>query len=205
MNTAAPLRAALYLRVSTDDQTVDNQIQPLRDEAERRGWILSATIYKDEGISGAKGRDKRPGLDTLLRDAARGRFDVAMCWSLDRLGRSLSDLIAVSMDLEKSHCALFLLKDNIDTTTAAGRFYFHVMGAMAEFERGRLTERVKAGMARAKKAGKHIGRPGIDEDTKNRIVQLLKEGVGQLRIAKRLKTGTGTVQRIAAELKQGVV
>ena len=198
---AEQMRAALYLRVSTADQTTDNQIQPLRDEAIRRGWIVSTTVYQDSGISGSKGRDRRPGLDTLLRDAARGRFEVVLCWSLDRLGRNISDLIDISRDLEKAHCGLFFLKDNIDTTTASGRFYFNVMAALASFERERITERVHAGLDRARAQGKKLGRPAIDNEMKAKIVELLESGIGINRIASRLKTGCSTVQRIAAELR----
>jgi DNA invertase Pin-like site-specific DNA recombinase len=136
-------RAALYLRVSTDGQTTDNQRLALEAVAVHRGWTVVAT-YEDAGISGAKGRDKRPGLDALLKDATRARFDVVLGWALDRLGRSLADLIDTLRTLEQSHVDLFLHQQAIDTTTPAGRMFFHVTGAFAEFEREMIRSRVNA-------------------------------------------------------------
>lgn len=156
-------RAALYLRVSTDRQTTDNQRAALVAEAERRGWQVVAT-YEDSGISGAKGRAHRPGLDALLRDATRGRFDVAMCWALDRLGRSLPDLIGTLQELESAHVDLYIQQQSIDTTAPAGRLFFHMLGAFAEFERAMIQARVVAGMERARKAGKRVGRPRVGRE-----------------------------------------
>jgi DNA invertase Pin-like site-specific DNA recombinase len=200
MSQTVPLRAALYLRVSTNDQTTDNQVAPLREEAARRRWVISDKVYSDAGISGAKGRDKRPGLDMLLRDAARGKFDVVMVWSLDRLGRSLSDLITTLADLHKSDVDLFLQQQQIDTTTPAGKAMFGLLGVFAEFERSMIVSRVHAGLDRARAQGKVLGRPGIDMDMKARIVGLLAGGMGINKIAARLKTGSSTVQRVKKEM-----
>jgi DNA invertase Pin-like site-specific DNA recombinase len=125
-------RAALYLRVSTSDtgQTVENQEIALRAVAERRGWTVKA-IYKDEGISGAKGRDQRPGLDRLLKDATRGRFDIAVAWSVDRLGRSLQDLLSTLNELHAARVDLFLDQQALDTTTPSGRAMFGMLGSRA--------------------------------------------------------------------------
>ena len=120
-------RAAIYVRVSTDKQTVENQIRELRQIAERRGWVVEE--YRDAGISGAKGRDIRPGLDQMLKDASKGRFDVVMAWAIDRLGRSLIDLLGTIQTLEGCRVDLYLDQQSIDTTTPAGKLMFQVTGA----------------------------------------------------------------------------
>ena len=147
--TGKPKRAALYVRVSTDGQTVDNQRLALEAVCEQRGWQV-VQVYADNGISGAKGRKQRPGLDALLKDASRGRFNVVLAWALDRLGRSLLDLLDTLSELETVGVALVLHQQAIDTTTAAGRMFFQVTGAFAEFERAMIRSRVKAGLERAK-------------------------------------------------------
>src|SRR5215472_7473049 len=115
-------RAALYLRVSTDGQTTENQRLALETVAAQRGWTV-VQVYNDNGISGAKGRDKRAGLDAILKDASRGRFDVVMAWAMDRLGRSLADLIGTLRELDAAHVDLFLHQQAIDTTSPAGRMF----------------------------------------------------------------------------------
>ena len=149
------LRCAVYCRVSTIDQQVDNQRIELRRYVEARGWI--ATEYADVGVSGAK--DRRPALDELIRDARRRRFDVLVCWRLDRLGRNLRHLILLLDELQALGVAFVSLAEGIDATTPAGRLQLHVLGAIAEFERARIAERVKAGLVRAKSQGKRLGRP----------------------------------------------
>jgi DNA invertase Pin-like site-specific DNA recombinase len=191
-------RAAHYLRVSTDGQTTDNQRLALEAVAEQRGWTVVAT-YDDAGISGAKGRDKRPGLDRLLNDAARARFDVMMVWAMDRLGRSLADLIETLRTLEAAHVDLFLHQQAIDTTTPAGRMFFHVTGAFAEFERDMIRSRVNAGLDRARAAGKRLGRPPVAGRTEQAIRERLAKGEGMLKVAKALGVGVSTVQRVKAE------
>ena len=201
-------RAALYLRVSTDGQTTDNQRMALEAVAAQRGWTVTAA-FEDAGISGAKGRDKRPGLDAMLKDAARGKFDVAMAWAMDRLGRSLADLMGTLTELEAGHVDLFLHQQAIDTTTPAGRMFFHVTGAFAEFERGMIRERVNAGLARAKaetpdqrraKGKKAIGRPKVPMAKVEAVRARLAGGMGMLKVARELNLGTGTVQRIRREM-----
>ena len=125
----AAQRAALYVRVSTDHQSVDNQIRELRQVAERRGWTV-VEIYSDAGISGAKGRDKRPGLDAMLKDASRRKFDVVMAWAIDRLGRSLIDLLGTIQHLEATGVDLYLDQQNLDTTTPMGKLLFQVTGCI---------------------------------------------------------------------------
>ena len=161
-------RAAIYVRVSTDKQTVENQLRELRQIAERRGWQV-VEEYHDAGISGSKGRDQRPGLDQMLKDASRRRFDVVMAWAIDRLGRSLIDLLGTIQALEACGCDLYLDQQAIDTTTPAGKLMFQVTGAFAEFERSMIRQRVHAGLKRAVEQGKQLGRPRIDSATERRI------------------------------------
>jgi len=151
-------RAAIYVRVSTDKQTVENQIRELRQIAERRGWEV-VEEYRDAGISGAKGRENRRGLDQMLKDASKRRFDVVMAWAIDRLGRSLIDLLSTIQTLEACGVDLYLDQQAIDTTTPAGKLMFQVTGAFAEFERSMIRQRVHVGLKRAVAAGKTLGRP----------------------------------------------
>jgi DNA invertase Pin-like site-specific DNA recombinase len=192
-------RAALYLRVSTDEQTTENQARELTEAASRAGWEIVAT-YRDEGISGAKGRDKRPGLDAMLKDATRRKFDVVMAWSVDRLGRSLQDLVGLLTELHASNIDLFLHQQAIDTTTPAGRAMFQMMGVFAEFERAMIRDRVKAGMARAKAGGAKFGRPTIDASLRLQILDSLSAGMGIGKAARTYGVGTLTVQRIKKEM-----
>ncbi len=196
---AKPKRAALYLRVSTDGQTTDNQRLALEGVAAQRGWAVIAT-YADNGISGAKGRAKRPGLDKLLRDATKAKFDVVMVWALDRLGRSLADLIDTLRSLEGANVDLFLHQQAIDTTTPAGRMFFHVTGAFAEFERDMIRSRVNAGLARARARGVTLGRPKVERKVEAAIRERLAAGTGILKVARGLGVGVSTVQRVKAEL-----
>src|SRR5262249_19699287 len=153
-------RAVLYLRVSTIDQTTANQERELRQVAERMDCEIT-TVYRDHGISGTKGRDKRPQFDALCRDAAKREFDVVMAWSVDRLGRSLQDPVRFLSELHALRIDLYLHQQGIDTTTPAGKALFQMMGVFAEFERSMIQERVRAGLRRAKAEGKRLGRPRI--------------------------------------------
>jgi len=191
--------AAIYVRVSTDGQTVENQVRELRQIASRRGWEIVET-YSDAGISGAKGRDKRPGLDQMLNDAKRRRFDVVMAWAIDRLGRSLIDLLGTIQELEACGVDLFLEQQAIDTTTPAGKLMFQVCGAFSEFERSMIRQRVKLGLKRALAQGKTLGRPQIASEVERRAQRELRKGAGILRVAKKLGLGTGTVHRIKREM-----
>src|SRR5215813_13823492 len=141
-------KAAIYVRVSTDKQTVENQLRELRQIAERRGWKVIKE-YRDAGISGSKGREARPGLDEMLKDAQRHRFDVVMAWAIDRLGRSLIDLLVTIQTLEACGVDLYLDQQSIDTTTPAGKLMFQITGAFAEFERSMIRQRIRAGLKRA--------------------------------------------------------
>ena len=151
------MRAAIYARVSTFDQEPENQLQEVRRYVEARGWI--GTEFVDRGVSGAK--DKRPALDAMLTDAKRRRFDVLVCWRLDRLGRNLRHLVTLLEDLHSTGVAFVSLGEGIDCTTPAGKLQLHILAALAEFERERIRERVLAGLQRARAQGKKLGRPRL--------------------------------------------
>jgi DNA invertase Pin-like site-specific DNA recombinase len=192
-------RAVLYLRVSTTDQTTANQERELREVASRMGCEI-VRVYKDHGISGAKGRDRRPEFDRLLRDAAQRKFDMVMAWSVDRLGRSLQDLVGFLSELHALHIDLFLHQQGLDTTTPSGKAMYQLLGVFAEFERAMIAERVRAGLRRAKDEGKQLGRPRIAPALEARILAALKapdrtEGVRK--IAARFGVDPSTVQRIS--------
>src|SRR5215471_2691439 len=193
-------RAVLYLRVSTIEQTTANQERELREVANRMGCEI-VKVYKDHGISGAKGRDKRPAFDAMCRDATKRQFDVVMAWSVDRLGRSLQDLIAFLSEIHALGIDLFLHQQGLDTTPPAGKAMFQMMGVFAEFERAMIQERVRAGLARARDEGKRLGRPRIAADLERRILEALKArgrtGEGIIKIAERFGVNPSTVQRIS--------
>ena len=157
--------------------------------------------YHDAGISGAKGREDRPGLHKMLQDAQRRRFDVVMAWAIDRVGRSLIDLLGTIQALEACGVDLYLDQQAIDTTTPTGRLMFQVTGAFAEFERSMIRQRVNAGLKRAVDAGKQLGRPRIDPALEKRIQNQLRAGKGMLKIAAECGVGSGTVQRIKHEME----
>ena len=192
-------RAALYLRVSTDQQTTDNQERELREIATRTGWEI-VEVYKDHGISGAKSRDKRPAFDALCKDASRRRFDVVMAWSVDRLGRSLQDLIGFLSELHALGIDLFLHQQGIDTTTPAGKAMFQMMGVFAEFERAMIRDRVNSGLARARAEGKTLGRPKLADRSESTIRDALANGDSIRKVATACKVSVGTVHRIKAEM-----
>ena len=188
-------RAVLYLRVSTIDQTTANQERELRQVAERAGWEV-VKVYKDHGISGSKGRDKRPAFDALHKAAARREIDIVMAWSVDPLGRSLQDLVAFLSEIHAAGVDLFLHQQGLDTTTPAGKALFQMMGVFAEFERSMIQERVRAGLRRAKDDGKKLGRPRIAPQLKERILAALKAGETIRGVADKFDVNPSTVQRI---------
>jgi DNA invertase Pin-like site-specific DNA recombinase len=195
---------ALYLRVSTGDQTVDNQRRELTAAAERRGWRIVAE-FCDDGISGAKGRDQRPAFDRLCKAMVRREFDVVAAWSVDRLGRSLQDLVAFLGEVHAAGVGLYLDRQGLDTSTPAGKALFQMLGVFAEFERAIIQERIRAGIARARakgtKSGKAIGRPRISADTIAAVRASLETGNGIRKVARLVGVGNETVHRIAREMR----
>jgi DNA invertase Pin-like site-specific DNA recombinase len=198
-------RVGLYLRVSTDEQTTENQRLMLTEAIERRGWRIVDT-FEDNGVSGAKGRDKRPQFDRLLKAVTRRKIDIVAAWSVDRLGRSLQHLVGFLGEMDAAGCDLYLEKQAVDTTTPAGRALFQMLGVFAEFERSILQERIHAGIARARrsgtKSGKPIGRARTSPKVEMEIRATLAAGNGVIKTAKLCGVGVGTVQRIKREIAQ---
>lgn len=192
-------RVALYLRVSTKGQTVENQRRELRDAAERHGWQIVAE-FVDAGISGAKGRERRPGFDDLHKAIGRREFDMVAAWSVDRLSRSLQHLVSFLGELHAKGVDVFLLQQGIDTSTPAGKALLQMSGVFAEFERAMIVERINAGVARAKAAGKRFGRPRVNEQIEAAAIAMLKSGIGIRKTAATIGVGVSVVQRIRAEM-----
>ena len=185
-------KVAIYARVSTDGQTVENQIRELKETAQRHQWEV-VEIFKDEGISGAKGRDRRPAFDALCQAVTRREIDIVAAWSVDRLGRSLQHLVGFLGELHAKGGDLYLHKQGLDTSTPAGRAMFQMLGVFAEFERAMIQERIKAGLARTKKK---LGRPRVADAKRERAVALKEAGKTVRTIAKETGLGVGTVHRI---------
>jgi DNA invertase Pin-like site-specific DNA recombinase len=186
------MRAAIYARVSTFDQEPENQLQELRRYVQARGW--TSVEYVDRGVSGAK--DKRPALDNVVRDAKRRKFDVLVCWRLDRLGRNLKHLTTLLDELQTLGVAFVSLAEGIDATTPAGKLQLHILGAIAEFERARIVERVKAGLARAKAQGKRLGRK--PDQTLRRRFRALPHGWSVRTAARTLGCSPTTIVKLKA-------
>jgi DNA invertase Pin-like site-specific DNA recombinase len=191
-------RIAIYARVSTDKQSTENQLLELRTLCNKLGYKI-VQEYTDNGISGAKSRDERPALDLLLKDATRRKFDMVMCWSIDRLGRSLQHLVEILNELQALKVDLYFQQQGMDTSTPSGRMIFSVFGAIGEFERNLIRERVLAGQQRAKANGVKLGRPSKMNDGMKSAVKLLREkGMGIKQIARQLQIGVGTVYSVMA-------
>jgi DNA invertase Pin-like site-specific DNA recombinase len=187
-------RVAIYARVSTDKQTCVNQLTELRAVAERMGYTIIQEFI-DEGISGTKA--SRPALDSMMKMATQRRFDMVMCWSIDRLGRSLQNLIALLNQLESLKIDLFFHQQAIDTSTPMGKMVFSILGALGAYERELIRERVIAGLQTAKAKGVKLGRPSKMNDGMRQAVVLLREkGMGIKQIAKELQIGIGTVYSV---------
>ena len=189
-------KAVIYTRVSTNDQSVSNQLKVLREIADKKGLNIVKEI-SDEGISGAKGRDEREGFDELIKGAIRKEFDIILVWDVSRLGRSLKDLVSFLEDVQSAKCDLYIHQSGIDTSTASGKMMFGMLSVFSEFERSMIRERVIAGQQRAKAEGKHIGRKtNVTDGTVNAVKHMRENNVPIKRIAKDLHIGVGTVFKI---------
>jgi DNA invertase Pin-like site-specific DNA recombinase len=196
MKSPTTVKAAIYCRVSTNQQTTDNQSAELIQVALNRGWTITGT-YLDHGISGSKDRSQRAALDQLLKDATRGKFDTVMVWSIDRLGRSLQHLITIVNDLRAINIDLYIHQQALDTRTPSGQLCFSIFGALAEYERELICERVRVGLDRAKRSGVKLGRPtNLNDSVRAAIVDLRGKKISIRRIAAQLRIGTGTVYQV---------
>jgi len=192
------MKIAIYARVSTNEQTTENQVRELTEWADRAGHEV-VTIYDDNGVSGAKGREYRKEFDQLLKAAIRREFDLVAAWSVDRLSRSLQDLVGFLTELHGAGVDLYLHQQALDTTTPSGKAMFQMMGVFAEFERSMISERVKSGLARTKAKGTKLGRPMASSKTEAQILKLRSKGKGMLAIGKELGVGTSVVQRVVRQ------
>jgi len=193
-------RAALYVRVSQDSQTVENQTLILNEVAERSGWDV-IHVFADEGISGAKGRDKRPGYDALLKAVSRRDIDIVAAWSVDRLGRSLPDLVAFLSDIQSKGCDLYLHQQAVDTSTPSGRMLFQMLGVFAEFERTIIRSRIMAAHERCRSKGIRIGRPPTPVSRLEKIEKALKRGLSVRKAAAETGVSTATVMRVKRSME----
>src|SRR5713226_2201026 len=192
-------RVAIYLRVSTSKQDTENQLRELSAVADRSGWEIWK-VYEDAGISGAKGRDQRPGLEAMMKAVNAREFDMVATWSVDRLGRSLTDLLGILQELQEKGVDLFLHQQGLDTSTTAGKAMFQMLGVFAEFERGIIRERVNAGLAHARAKGTKLGRRPVESSVEVQIRELKAEGMGILKIGRNLGVGTSVVQRVISAI-----
>jgi len=186
----------IYGRVSTNNQSVSNQVHDLKEVCERNGWTI-VDEYIDEGISGTHGRDKRPEFDRLLKDVNRKKFDGIVVWDISRLGRSLQHLVSFLNDVMSKDIDLYIHKQGIDTSTPTGKMMFGFISVMSEYERTLIVERVKSGLETAKRKGKKLGRPtNVNDGTRNVVIELRKSGMSLNKICKTVGIGSGTVYRL---------
>ena len=196
-------KVCIYCRVSTSQQHISNQLQILREVANKNGWEV-VKEYCDDGISGTHGRDKRPAYNEMLEDTNRKMFDGILVWSIDRLGRSLKDLVSFLNDIHSKDTDLYSHQQAIDTSTPTGKMMFHLISVFSQYEAELIRNRVCEGLDRAKregtKSGKAIGRPSnVNEGTKAAVVELRNTGMSLNKICKTLSIGSGTVSRLLQE------
>jgi len=189
-------RAVIYSRVSTNEQTVENQLRVLREVAEKRGLEVVREI-SDEGISGAKGRDERRGFDELIKGSVKNEWDIILVWDVSRLGRSLKHLVSFLEDIQSAHCDMYIHQSGIDTSTASGKMMFGMLSVFSEFERSMIRERVIAGQQRAVANGVKLGRKtNVNDGIITAVYHMRQNNVPIKRIAKDLQIGVGTVYKI---------
>lgn len=189
---------AIYVRVSTGGQTVANQLHDLEATAKARGWDV-VEVYRDAGVSGTKGRDERPALAKLLKDAARGRFGRVAVWSVDRLGRSTQHVTTVMEELKALGVRLFFHKEALDSTTPHGKAMLEMAAVFATLERSLIVERVNAGLARARREGQRLGRPPADAKAVAKARSALAAGLSVRKAAEAAGISVGLAHKVKAE------
>lgn len=189
-------RIGIYGRVSTDSQNPESQLIELREVVNRMGYTV-VKEFVDQDISGTKSRIHRPALNEMMKMASQRKIDMILCWDISRLGRSLQHLIEILNELQSLKCDLYFHQNGIDTSTVTGRMIFQICGSLAEFERNLIRERVISGQQRAKKEGKHIGRPSQMTDSLRISIKLMREqGMAIKKISNILSIGVGTVYSV---------
>ena len=189
-------KVVIYTRVSTLDQTIDNQLIELRDHCSRMGWEI-VKEYSDEGLSGTLSRDKRPALNSLIKDAYRKRFDSVVCWDISRIGRSMKELILFLSDMKDRGIGICSVRQGFDTSTSMGEIMFQFVGILSSWEREMIRERTLAGLERAKREGKTLGRRKVTNDTMTaKIIELRNDKKSIREIASEVGVSRGTVNNI---------
>jgi len=189
-------KVVIYGRVSTSDQTIENQILKLKEIVEINNWHL-VDSYTDEGISGTKGREQRPEFDRLCKDMVRRKFNRVLVWDVSRLGRSLQHLVEFLNEVQSVNCNLYIHQSGLDTSTPSGRMMFQMVGVFAEFEREMISERVKSGLDRVRTKGKKLGRPiTVTEEVKSQVRYLLDQGLSYSEILNQTGVPKPTISRI---------
>ena len=188
-------KVVIYTRVSTLDQTIDNQLIELRDHCSKMGWEI-VKEYADEGLSGTLSRDKRPALNSLIKDAYRKRFDSVVCWDISRIGRSMKELILFLSDMKDRGIGICSVRQGFDTSTSMGEIMFQFVGILSSWEREMIRERSLAGLDRAKREGKTLGRRKVTNDTMTaKILELRNDKKSIRQIASEVGVSTATVHR----------
>ena len=188
-------KVALYCRVSTLDQTIDNQLIELRDHCSKMEWEI-VKEYADEGLSGTLSRDKRPALNSLIKDAYRKRFDSVVCWDISRIGRSMKELVLFLSDMKDRNVGICSVRQGFDTSTSMGEIMFQFVGILSSWEREMIRERTLAGLERAKSEGKTLGRRKVTDDTMTAKILELRNGKKSIReIASEVGVSIGTVSK----------
>ncbi len=189
-------KVAIYCRVSTLDQTVDNQLIELRDHCSKMGWEITKE-YSDEGLSGTLSRDKRPALNSLIKDAYRKRFDAVVCWDISRIGRSMKELVLFLSDMKDRDIGIVSVRQGFDTSTTMGEMMFQFVGILSSWEREMIGERTLAGLERAKSEGKTLGRKKVvNDEMTTKIIELRNAKKSIRAIASEVGVSRGTVSNV---------
>ena len=189
-------KVAIYTRVSTLDQTVENQLIELRDHCSKMGWEI-VKEYADEGLSGTLSRDKRPALNSLIKDAYRKKFDAVVCWDISRIGRSMKELVLFLSDMKDRDIGICSVRQGFDTSTSMGEIMFQFVGILSSWEREMIRERTLAGLERAKSEGKTLGRKKVINDKiTSQIIELRNAKKSIRAIASKVGVSRGTVSNV---------